>query len=93
MLIARGVFNGHRILEEKTVRQMFTGHGITWHTRELPRGAKVWGHGGGDPGISTLFEFQPDTGNGVIIFANTHGASLDKTSAYLFSKLAESIDT
>jgi CubicO group peptidase (beta-lactamase class C family) len=93
MLIAGGVFNGHRILKEKTVRQMLTGHGITWHARELPDGAKVWGHGGGDPGVSTLFEFQPDTGDGVIIFANTHGASLDDTSAYLFSKLAESIDT
>ena len=93
MLIARGVFNGHRLLEEKTVRQMFAGHGITWRERELPDGAKVWGHSGGDPGVSTLFDFQPDTGDGVIIFANTHGASLDETSAYLFSNLEELIDT
>jgi CubicO group peptidase (beta-lactamase class C family) len=84
MLIANGTFNGRRVLEEKTVRQMFSGHGITWHEKELPGGLTVWGHGGGDPGISTLFDFQPDTGNGVIIFANTHGASLDETSAYLF---------
>ena len=84
MLIARGVFDGHQILKEKTVQQMFSGHGITWYERELPGGTKVWGHSGGDPGVSTLFDFQPDTGNGVVIFANTHGASLDETSAYLF---------
>ncbi len=92
MLIAKGTLNGNRVLEEKTVGQMFSGHGITWHQTELPGGPKVWGHGGGDPGISTLFDFRPDTGDGVIILANTHGASLDATSAYLFSALEELFD-
>ena len=84
MLIAKGTFNGNRILEETTVQHMFSGHGITWGERELPGGGKVWRHSGGDPGVGALFEFQPDTGDGVVILANTHGASLDETSAYLF---------
>jgi hypothetical protein len=71
---------------------MFSGHGITWHKRELPGGTKVWGHGGGDPGVSTLFDLQPDTGDGVIVFANTHGASLDEMSAHLFSVLEGLVD-
>lgn len=84
MLIANGTFNGHQVLPEKTIRRMFSGRGITWHTRELSDGRKVWRHGGGDPGISTLFEFHRETAQGVIVFANTHGAALDDISELLF---------
>jgi CubicO group peptidase (beta-lactamase class C family) len=92
MIIANGTFNGNRILEENTVQQMFSGHGITWHERELAGGSKVWGHGGGDPGVSTLFEFQPESGDGVIVFANTHGASLDEIAVRLFFVLEDLFD-
>ncbi len=71
---------------------MFSGHGITWYERELPGGTMVWGHDGGDPGVSTLFAFQPESGNGVIVFANTYGASLDEIAARLFFVLEDLFD-
>jgi CubicO group peptidase (beta-lactamase class C family) len=83
-----GEWNGGRILASSSIRQMLAErdgeHGITWHRRTLPDGPQVWGHGGGDPGISTAFDFDSDSGDGVIIFANTWGASLDELSVRLF---------
>lgn len=87
MLMANGTFNGHHILKEHTVRQMFSGDGLTWSERELPGGIRAWGHGGGDPGVSASFDFQLQSGNGVIVFANTYGASLDDIVARLFSQI------
>ena len=92
MLSGEGVLNGRRILAASSVRRMFEGHGITWHKRELPGGPVVWGHGGGDPGVSALFEFQPEAGDGVIILANTYGASLDEIASRLFAVLEDLFD-
>jgi len=85
MLLGKGELDGERVLRQESVEKMLGGHGITWHERELPNGPTVWGHGGGDPGVSTLFDFRPEHGDGVIVFANTHGALLDATSAHLFT--------
>ncbi len=92
MLLGNGALDGSRVLQEHSVRRMLSGHGITWHEREFPNGPKVWGHGGGDPGISTLFDFRPERKDGVILFANTHGASLDAISATLFSGVENFLD-
>jgi CubicO group peptidase (beta-lactamase class C family) len=66
--------------------------GIIWHRRTLPNGPEVLGHGGGDPGISTSFDFDPASGDGVIIFANIWGVSLDEISTRLFAELKNLFD-
>jgi CubicO group peptidase (beta-lactamase class C family) len=92
MLLGSGQLNGVRVLKESSVRKMFDGDGITWGQRDLPSGLSVWNHGGGDPGISALFDFRPGHGDGVVAFANTHGAELDAISAHLFSVVEDLFD-
>jgi hypothetical protein len=46
------------------------GRGLCWYTRSLLNGDLLWGHGGGDPGISTYMGFRPRDNVGVIIFYN-----------------------
>jgi CubicO group peptidase (beta-lactamase class C family) len=69
-----GIFSGTRILEEDSVRTMLSdehfGRGLCWSTRRLENGDRLWGHGGGDPGISTYMGFRPDDRVGVIVFYN-----------------------
>jgi len=98
--LSGGALNGERILSKQSIDQIFTvrevktdaiadtddAHGLTWHRRRIPNGPLVWGHGGGDPGISTLFDFRPSSADGVIIFANTWGASLDQIGRRLFEE-------
>ena len=86
MLLGNGELDGVRVLQENSVRQMLGGKGITWSRRTLPNGQSVWNHGGGDPGVSALFDFRPKFGDGVIMIANTHGAELDAVSAALFDR-------
>jgi len=86
MLLGNGALNGVQVLQEASVRQMLSGNGITWSQRILPNGLSVWNHGGGDPGVSALFDFRPKYGDGVIMIANTHGAELDAVSAALFDR-------
>ncbi|MFT5401168.1 MAG: CubicO group peptidase (beta-lactamase class C family) [Gammaproteobacteria bacterium] len=87
-MLHNGEWNGRRILASSSIKKMLAvrdgEHGITWNRRALQGGPHVWGHGGGDPGISTAFDFDTEKGDGVIIFANTWGASLDELSIRLF---------
>jgi CubicO group peptidase (beta-lactamase class C family) len=70
-----GVFENSRILKEETVRMMLSkehfGRGLCWFDMTLKNGDPAWGHGGGDPGISTQMIFRPQDGAGVILFFNT----------------------
>jgi len=69
-----GVFKGRRILQKETVRTMLSekhfGQGLCWFSLKLRNGDPAWGHGGGDPGISTQMLFRPQDGVGVIVFFN-----------------------
>jgi CubicO group peptidase (beta-lactamase class C family) len=69
-----GISNGAKILEPATVEMMFTnehfGRGLCWGTRELRSGDLIWGHGGGDPGISTYMGFRQRDNVGVLMFFN-----------------------
>ncbi len=69
-----GVFEGTQLLEEATVKLMLSndhfGRGLCWYTSELQSGDLVWGHGGGDPGISTNMRFRQRDNVGVIMFYN-----------------------
>lgn len=78
-----GVFDGTRILDDRTVNRMFTPqqlppeedgkrtYGLTWYALEDLNGHPKWGHGGGDPGIGTGLLCLRDDGIGTIVFANT----------------------
>jgi CubicO group peptidase (beta-lactamase class C family) len=70
-----GVFENSRILKKETVRLMLSkehfGRGLCWFDMKLKNGEPAWGHGGGDPGISTQMIFRPQDGVGVILFFNT----------------------
>jgi CubicO group peptidase (beta-lactamase class C family) len=79
-----GCFRDRRILQQNTIGTIFTVQidssqlptergslGLTWYRFELETGDLVWGHYGGDPGVTTLMQFRPADGIGVIIFANT----------------------
>jgi len=53
----------------------------------ISNGELVWEHGGADPGINTLLQFQPSSGRGVIVFANTYGAGLAEVGERLFEEM------
>jgi hypothetical protein len=62
---------------------------LVWWSQDLSSGECVWRHTGGDPGINTLFDFQPSTGRGVIVFANTWGAGLGEVGERLFEEMGQ----
>jgi CubicO group peptidase (beta-lactamase class C family) len=75
-----GTLDGAQLLQTATVERLLTAElrnpfgagtrlGLGWMA--LPfRGAHVWGHSGGDPGVSTQMWFSPETNVGAIVFAN-----------------------
>lgn len=77
-----GELDGARILRASTVAEIFNEQrlqatrqpesklGITWWRSE----DGTWGHGGGDPGITTSMKLRQRDGRGVVLFANGYGA-------------------
>jgi CubicO group peptidase (beta-lactamase class C family) len=66
-------------------------YGLGWYAQQLSRGELVWGHAGGDPGISTLMFARFADRVGTIVFANAYeenGARYDITE-YLFHHATE----
>jgi len=70
-------FEGKQFLKPETVKEMLTLHtfpgldsptsvGLAWHSDD----GKVYYHNGGDPGITTVTYFNPDTDQGAIFFSN-----------------------
>jgi CubicO group peptidase (beta-lactamase class C family) len=86
-----GVFENKRILKKETVQTMLSnehfGRGLCWYELKLKSGDAAWGHGGGDPGISTQMLFRPLDGVGVIIFFNFD--SPRKASGEILDRLFE----
>lgn len=73
-IMNKGVYNNSRILKESTIEKMLTlqlddnnSQGLCWSKSEFE---SLWGHSGGDPGVSTNMYFNPDTKVGVITFQN-----------------------
>jgi CubicO group peptidase (beta-lactamase class C family) len=93
--IGGGAFEEKRILKEKTVRTMLSkehfDRGLCWFDLNLKNGDAAWGHGGGDPGISTEMLFRPKDGVGVILFFNldTPGKASEEIIERLFEEAAE----
>ena len=80
--IRGGELDGRRILTESTVAEIFSPQldpsltredesvrGLTWSRTESGIG-ELWGHNGADPGIRSHMQFQPESGRGVVVFAN-----------------------
>lgn len=88
-----GKFRGKRILKKETVNKMLSlqtstnkFQGLTWHMYEwevLGNNDLLWGHTGGDPGITAYLFFNPVSNLGIITFQN---ASTDGKGE-LFEKL------
>jgi len=90
-----GIIENGRILKKETVRTMLSqehyGRGLCWTELKLKNGDAAWGHGGGDPGISTQMLFRPQDGVGVIIFFNfdTPGKAFGEILERLFEEAAK----
>ena len=79
-IINGGEFNNVRILKESTLKMMLKeqieedkSQGLCWEHIEFN---SLWGHSGGDPGVSTLMFFSPETKTGVITFQNNNNGDL-----------------
>ena len=74
--INNGEYEGKRILKEEAVKLMLSdqhfGRALCWNSYDLDKRGKLWGHGGGDPGINTLMLFRETDKVGVIVFTNTN---------------------
>ncbi|MEM6415892.1 MAG: serine hydrolase [Pseudomonadota bacterium] len=85
-----GLVDGKRILQTDTVAEMLTvqiekprkgsgyDYGMTWRSFETPSGKNVWGHSGGDPGVSTEVAILPKQKSGGVIVANSDGVTPEK---------------
>jgi CubicO group peptidase (beta-lactamase class C family) len=80
--IRGGEIDGRRVLASSTVDEMLSSQvdaalidsegvlqGLAWRQQTFDAG-QVWGHSGADPGVRTQMMFSPETGRGVIVFAN-----------------------
>jgi CubicO group peptidase (beta-lactamase class C family) len=75
-------YQSDTLLEPKTIKRMLRKEveisadsiqGLCWVTRDTDRG-RTWYHSGGDPGVSTIAAFEPDTNAIAIIFATGTGS-------------------
>jgi CubicO group peptidase (beta-lactamase class C family) len=92
--ILGGELEGRRILRRETIDTMLSfdhyGRGLCWSPREMDNGDLLWGHGGGDPGISTYMGFRPTDGIGVIVFFNC--GSPGEGANEIFERLLQETD-
>ena len=74
-----GSIDGVRLLSADTVRQVYGGtdflQALTWHSGHELDGHKLWGHGGGDPGVNTDLLMLREQRLAAIVFANTNGVT------------------
>ena len=69
-IMNKGLYKGTRILKEETVSEMLTPDYIDSYTKFWGVGDQI-GHGGGDPGVSTVMYYSPKDKLGIIFFLNT----------------------
>jgi CubicO group peptidase (beta-lactamase class C family) len=87
----KGVFSGQRILEEDTIKLLLQKRnlnvGLCWQEKQLNDGRIVWGHLGNDPGVNNLLMFDPETGTGTAILANTNMGKLGGVRTEIATRL------
>ncbi len=79
-----GISNGYQLLSESTIDAMITPQipsidkEVGLHLFLMDPGNNLWGHDGGEQGVSTIMAFNPDTKIGAIILTNQGDAELDE---------------
>jgi len=81
--VNEGASNGYQLLKTETIDQMSTlqipaiddEQGLQLFL--VKRNRNLWGHDGGELGVSTIMAFNPETEVGVIVLANEGNADLD----------------
>ena len=90
MYIGEGTYKDTKILQKETVDTILSddhfNRGLCWYESQLENVGSAWGHGGGDPGISTAMLFKKSNKTGVIIFTNGAGGGLSKIASRLFEE-------
>ncbi len=82
-----GAVEGARILKQRTVETILSndhfGRGLGWSaTVDKKTGDTRWGHGGGDPGVSTYMGFYAQEGVGLCLLLNSDGIGEGVGSIY-----------
>ncbi len=82
-----------RVLKKETVDMMLSPEhferALCWYPNESVKGERLWGHGGGDPGISTYMGFRSRDQVGVIVFHNGNpGANSNEVTEKLLEEAA-----
>jgi CubicO group peptidase (beta-lactamase class C family) len=83
-----GTLNGNQILSSQSLMEMMSlqipslddTQGLNWYTEELNTNngyVTVWGHNGGESGVSTDMYLHPATGIGIAVFSNGEGDCLE----------------
>lgn len=83
-----GKLDGQRVLQSRTIKQILSDQhvpfaaqakphvqGLAWLRYGGSEDGIIWGHTGGDPGISTLVLFRPRDRRGVVILTNSGGGA------------------
>lgn len=86
MYMHHGIYNGTRVLDSTTVDEIMTnqfpgitgfpgsnGQGIFFYRSVATNKDTLWGHTGGDAGVSTIMWFNYATNTGVIVLTNADG--------------------
>ncbi len=88
MVIQKGSFNGKQIVSQATINEMRTlqfGSNTQGLSFFYEAGNKLFGHTGGEKGVTTEMFYDVNTNVGVIIFANEEDAKLSTISSLLYS--------
>ena len=88
-----GEYKGVRILKESTLKMMlktqieaYKSQGLCWENLDFK---SLWGHDGGDPGVTTFMFFNPSTKLGVITFQNNNNGNLFSQFQKLYNMAEE----
>lgn len=82
--IQEGKSHGYRLLKKETINKMMKAQipqideTVGLHLFEIDWEEDLWGHSGGEMGVSTQVAFSPASEVGVIILASTEDADLDE---------------
>lgn len=87
-----GSVNNHQLLNVATINEMISpqipslANDMGLHLFHMNTANNLWGHDGGEQGVTTIMAFNPTTGIGAIILTNQGEADLDEmlVEAYKF---------
>ena len=92
-----GTYGGAQILHPSTVQEMHRrqasgldpDQGIIWFYGDLGEQGEVFGHNGGDDGVSTMMFYRPSDELGVILLSNGEPEVVDDALEEIFLRVLE----